>query len=174
VRALADASRIRELMRALGKAARQPTSVYLTGGATAVLTGWRGMTVDVDLRLEPDHELLRAIEELKQRLDINVELASPEDFVPVASDWRARSPFIERMGHVSFHHFDLHAQALSKVERGHDQDVADVNAMLERGLVNAASIWAYYDRVKGELFRYPALDRSALERAIERAFGLRP
>jgi len=161
-------------MRALGKAARQPTSVYLTGGATAVLTGWRGMTVDVDLRLEPDHELLRAIEELKQRLDINVELASPEDFVPVASDWRARSPFIERMGHVSFHHFDLHAQALSKVERGHDQDVADVNAMLERGLVNAASIWAYYDRVKGELFRYPALDRSALERAIERAFGLRP
>ncbi|MBM4183296.1 MAG: hypothetical protein FJ207_03620 [Gemmatimonadetes bacterium] len=174
MRALADASRIRELMRALGKAARQPTSVYLTGGATAVLTGWRGMTVDVDLRLEPDHELLRAIEELKQRLDINVELASPEDFVPVASDWRARSPFIERMGHVSFHHFDLHAQALSKVERGHDQDVADVNAMLERGLVNAASIWAYYDRVKGELFRYPALDRSALERAIERAFGLRP
>ena len=173
MRPLADTDRIRELMRALGRSAREPASVYLTGGASAVLRGWRAATVDVDLRLEPDDELLRAIAELKERLDINVELASPLDFVPVASDWRTRSPFIERIGKVSFHHFDLHGQALSKVERGHEQDVADVRTMIERGDIEAASMWRYYDRVTPELYRYPAVDRKALERGLEALFGPR-
>lgn len=161
-------------MRALGKAARESTSVYLTGGATAVLHGWRASTIDIDVRIEPDHELLSAIADLKQRLDINVELASPLDFVPVASDWRERSPFIERIGRVSFHHFDLHAQALSKIERGHAQDVGDVKAMLERGTIDRGSMWAYFDRIAAELYRYPALDPATLERSIERTLGPRP
>jgi len=174
VRALADATRVRELMRALGKAAREPTSVYLTGGATAVLQGWRGTTIDVDLRLEPDGDLLTTLSALKERLDINVELASPLDFIPVARDWRARSPFIERIGKASFHHFDLHAQALAKVERGHVQDVADVHAMLDRGYVTSESLWRYYDVVVEDLPRYPAIDRKALEGALTARAGPRP
>jgi hypothetical protein len=173
VRALADATRVRELMRALGNSAREPASVYLTGGATAVLRGWRGSTVDVDIFVEPDLELLRSVPELKERLSINVELASPRDFVPVASDWRSRSPFIERIGKVSFHHFDLHAQALSKVERGHEQDIADVRAMLEGGDIDPRSMWRYHDQVAPELYRYPALDSAALERAMADVFGPR-
>jgi len=173
VRALADATRVRELMRALGNSAREPASVYLTGGATAVLRGWRGSTVDVDIFVEPDLELLRSVPELKERLSINVELASPRDFVPVASDWRSRSPFIERIGKVSFHHFDLHAQALSKVERGHEQDIADVRAMLEGGDIDPRSMWRYHDRVAHDLYRYPALDSAALERAMADVFGPR-
>jgi hypothetical protein len=35
-----------------------PTRIYLTGGATAVLEGWRASTVDIDLRLEPDIDSL--------------------------------------------------------------------------------------------------------------------
>jgi hypothetical protein len=35
--------------------------MYLTGGSTAVLEGWREATVDVDLRFDPEaDELLRA------------------------------------------------------------------------------------------------------------------
>ena len=36
---------------------------------------------------------------------------------------------------MAFHHFDLYAQALAKIERGHAQDVDDVREMLRRGLV---------------------------------------
>jgi hypothetical protein len=35
---------------------RRETTIYLTGGATAVIEGWRASTVDVDLRLEPDSD----------------------------------------------------------------------------------------------------------------------
>lgn len=57
--------------------------MYLTGGATAVLEGWRPSTVDVDVRFEPDSDVaLRQIASLKERLQVNVELASPLDFLP--------------------------------------------------------------------------------------------
>ena len=75
MRALADADRIRAFMRALGRASRAPARVYLTGGATAVLSGWRTSTIDVDLKLVPeDDALLRAIPEVKESLQINLEL----------------------------------------------------------------------------------------------------
>jgi hypothetical protein len=83
MRALADADRIRRFMRALGEVADGPTQVYLTGGATAVLIGWRQSTIDVDIRVEPDRDsIFRAIARLKEALGINVELASPVDFIP--------------------------------------------------------------------------------------------
>ena len=64
-------------MRALGKAARSPGRVLFTGGATAVLIGWRETTIDIDIKLVPDQDtILRAIPALKESLHINVELAS--------------------------------------------------------------------------------------------------
>src|SRR5919201_178901 len=71
----------RRLMRALGDAARREGDCYLTGGATAVLLGWRPTTLDVDIRVEPEQdEVLRALVRIKEELAVNVELASPADF----------------------------------------------------------------------------------------------
>ena len=65
MRRLATGERIRELFRRLGQRTRQPATIYLAGGATAVLLGWRESTIDVDLKLVPDRdELLRLIPEL--------------------------------------------------------------------------------------------------------------
>jgi hypothetical protein len=89
-----------------------------------------------------DDALLRAIPALKESLHINVELAAPIDFIPVRDGWEERSPFITREGPLSFHHFDLVAQALAKVERGHVQDREDVLEMLRRGLVDVAGLWS--------------------------------
>jgi hypothetical protein len=67
MRELADAERIRAFMRALGREASQPGRVLFTGGATAVLLGWRASTIDVDIKLVPDQDaLLRAIPKLKE------------------------------------------------------------------------------------------------------------
>jgi hypothetical protein len=40
------------LARDLGRVAREPVRIYLTGGSTAVIEGWRDATVDVDLRFD--------------------------------------------------------------------------------------------------------------------------
>ncbi len=172
MRALAREDRIRRFMQALADAARADVRVYFTGGATAVLSGWRDSTIDVDLKLAPERdELLRAIPALKESLQLNVELASPIDFIPVPAGWEDRSPFIERLGRVSFHHFDLYAQALAKVERGHAQDVADVGEMRRRGLVERQRALEYFLGIEPELYRYPAIDPPAFRRAVEQAFA---
>ena len=159
-------------MDALGRAADRETHVYLVGGTTAVLLGWRDATVDVDMVVRPDDgDLLRAIPALKESLRMNVELASPADFIPVPAGWEERSPVIARVGRVTFHHFDLYAQALAKVERGHAKDVADVRAMLARGLVEPARAREYFARLEPELYRFPAIDVPAFRRAVEEAFG---
>ena len=46
--------------------------------------GWLASTVDVDFVMRPeDDALLRAIPSLKDGLQVNVEMASPADFIPV-------------------------------------------------------------------------------------------
>lgn len=170
MRAEADAQRIRALTRELGRTARREAKLYLTGGATAVLEGWRAATLDVDIRLEPElDELLRRIVELKETLQVNVELASPPDFIPEVPGWRERSPFVAREGRLDVHHFDPYSQALSKIERGFVQDLEDVAAMLERGLIERSRALELFGEIEPALYRYPAIDGASFRARVERA-----
>ncbi len=170
MRALVTAERIARFMEALGSAARERERgrVYLTGGASAVLFAWRDSTVDIDIKLSPSLEpLLKIVPELKERLQINVELASPGDFIPELPGWEDRSPFIARCGPVDFHHYDFYAQALAKIERGHDRDRLDVAAIHAQGLVEPTQLLELFARIEPELYRYPAIDGPSFRRAVE-------
>jgi hypothetical protein len=134
------------------------------------LEGWRGSTIDVDLRLEPDADaLLRELPALKNELGVNIELASPPDFIPELPGWRERSPFVFREGRIDIHHFDFYSQALSKIERGFDQDLADVASMLASGVVEPARLRELYDAIEPELYRYPAIDPQAFRARVATA-----
>lgn len=172
MRDLADAPQIERFMEALGRAAKANGRVYLAGGATAVLQGWRASTIDIDIKVIPDSdELLREIPRLKEQLNINVELAAPSDFIPVPNGWEERSPLIRRVGKVSFHHFDPVAQALSKAERGHEQDLRDIEDLIASGLVNPADARAQFDSIEAELYRFPAIDPASFRQSVEALFG---
>ena len=57
-----------------------------------MLLGWRAATIDADIRIVPDRdELFRAVPRLKEQLGMNVELASPPDFIPEVPGWEQRS-----------------------------------------------------------------------------------
>jgi hypothetical protein len=172
MRGLTGASGVRAFMEALGREAAAEARVYFTGGACAVLLGWRASTIDADIRIVPDRdELLRAIPRLKEELRLNVELASPPDFVPELPGWPDRSPFVARHGLVSFHHFDFYSQALAKIERGHTQDAKDVQSMLSTGLVEPGRLRELFEAIEPRLHRYPAIDPAAFRRAVERALS---
>lgn len=167
MRERADDSRIRALARHLGRLAQSPARLYLTGGSTAVVEGWRASTIDVDLRFEPESdELLRALPALKELLDVNIELASPPDFIPELPGWRERSPFLFVEGRIEIYHFDLYSQALSKIERGFEQDLSDVREMLDRGFVEPDRLRELYEAIEPELYRYPAIDPAAFRRKL--------
>ena len=159
-------------MEALGREAREETRVYFTGGACAVLLGWRATTIDADIKIVPDRdEIFRSLPVLKERLRLNVELASPSDFIPELPGWQDRSAFIAREGLVSFHHYDFYSQALSKIERGHAQDRGDVLKMLQTGLVEASLLRSLFDRAEPGLVRYPAIDPAKFRLALDEALG---
>lgn len=163
-----DADRIQRFMRALGNEAEGETRLYFTGGATAVLLGWRSSTVDVDIKMDPESDrLFRAIPQIKDRLEINVELAAPDQFIPALPGWQERSQFIGREGRLSFYHYDLYSQALSKIQRGHAQDLADVRQMLERGLIDRRDLLRRFEQIDPDLYRFPAIDPAAFRRAVE-------
>ena len=173
MRRLADQDRIHRFMKALAERATRRTSLYFTGGATAVLVGWRASTIDVDILLIPDNDpLLRALPELKEKLEINVELASPAHFIPELPAWRERSLFIADDGQLSFFHYDFYAQALAKIERGHALDVSDVEAMFRRGVIEASRLAEMFEAIAPQLYRYPAIDPRAFRQAVERAVKL--
>lgn len=172
MRELADADRIRTFLRALGAEADEEGAAYLTGGATAVLLGWRATTIDIDVTFVPEHDrVLRAIPRLKDELRINVELVSPGDFIPVPKGWQDRSIFAAREGRLTFYHFDPYSQALAKLERGHTQDLEDVVALSSRGLIEPERTLRYFRELEPELYRYPAVDPQSFRRRVEEMLG---
>lgn len=167
MREAADAERIRALARELGGAVPKGTRMYLTGGATAVLEGWRQSTVDVDVRFEPDSEAaLSRISKIKERLSLNVELASPLDFLPALPGWQDRSRFRFREGNLEVFDFDPYSQALSKLERGFELDLEDVQNMVRSGYVEPTKLLQLLERIEAELFRFPTVDPASLRAAV--------
>ena len=154
-------------MAALGERVRGDGTIYLTGGATALLFAWRNSTIDVDLKADPEPVgLFEAIATLKDELDINVELASPDLFIPAIPGWRERSLFIARHGFVSFFHYDPYGQALSKLQRRHDRDLHDVRSMLRDKLVTVDQLRTMFTAIESLLVRYPAIDPASYRTAV--------
>ena len=168
MRQLTDRARMGQLMCALGAGASEPARVYFTGGATAVLIGWRKTTIDVDLRIFPESDqLLRAIPSLKEELQMNIELACPADFIPEIAGWENRSVYVTSEGRLVFYHYDFYAQALAKIERGHVQDIEDVHAMLKRALIDPQKLERYFDEIEPLLYRYPAVHPPSFRQAVK-------
>ena len=72
-------------------------------------------------------------------------------------------------GQLHFYHYDPYAQAISKIERGHAQDVEDVATMFARGLIDSDELLRLFALVEPDLYRYPAIDPATLRRKVEAA-----
>lgn len=162
-----DRAKIGAFMTALARRVKGPGRIYFTGGGTAVLHGWRDTTIDLDLKAEPEPAgFFEAIAALKDEMDLNIELASPDDFLPPLPGWKERSIFIARHGDLDFYHYDPYAQALAKIERGHARDLEDVQALLARQLILPERLLELFQSVEPDLIRYPAIDPFFLRAAV--------
>lgn len=162
------AARVNEFMKALGSGVRSPARIFLVGGASAVLLGWRDSTIDIDLKTIPDRDdILRELSALKERLEINIELASPGDFIPELPGWEERSQFVRQEGKLTFLHYDFYAQALAKLERSHERDLRDVDEMRLRNLIEPRRLLEFFDQIEDDIQKYPALDAASFRRKVE-------
>lgn len=162
-----DRERILDTLRRLAQRCRGEGRVYVVGGTSAVVEGWRASTVDIDLVLDPEPRgAFEAIRDLKRERQVNIELASPADFVPALPGWQDRSTWLDRVGGVDLLHYDFYGQALSKLARDHEKDRADVRAMVDRGLVDPDRLVELFERARDRLLRYPALDEDTLRSRV--------
>ena len=115
--------------------------------------------------------MLRAIPRLKEQLHLNIELACPSDFIPELPGWEDRSLYVADEGRLACYHYDFYAQALAKIERGHRQDLQDVRAMLDRGLIAALAVRRHFDAIEPLLYRYPAIHPPSFRRAVDVMLG---
>lgn len=133
-----------------------------------MLLGIRDQTIDIDIKLDPEPEgVFEAISELKVSLDVNVELASPDQFIPPLPGWRERSRWIATAGKVDFRHYDFYSQTLAKIERGYEQDNVDAHAMVALGLVVKTELKKLSDAILPQLIRYPSIDPGEYNLKIE-------
>jgi hypothetical protein len=150
----------------LGIEFRHPVRLYLVGGTTLVYEGLRDQSLDIDIDYEiaseHESEFVQTIRRLKDSLQINVEMASPADFIPLPAGWKDRAKFVGRFGQVDAFHFDLYSTSLSKIERGREGDFQDVMALVKAGHIDIDRLTvAYYDIL-------PRMERQSLKRDPER------
>jgi len=169
MRELADKQKIIDFMREFGRLARSETDVFFTGGSTAVWEGWRTTTLDIDLKFDPElDELFRGIPAIKEKQNLNVELASPPDFIPELPGWRDRCSYIGREGKTNFYNYDPYSQALSKIERGHEKDLLDVQAMFARNMIDPTKLLSLFVEIEPFLYKYPAIDPATFSSSVRR------
>lgn len=146
-----DRERMREFLTQLGRRLGASAKIYLVGGTSLVFEQLREQTLHIDVVLDvspKDHgSLIRTIRDLKDELSVNVEEASPGDFIPLPPGHANRHKFIERFGRIDVFHFDLYSTALSKIERGRTQDLEDVLALLRSERIEWSRLVEYFEAI---------------------------
>lgn len=140
--------------------------VYFVGGATAVQAGWRTATIDADLHAD-DPAVFRDVQGIKERLDLNIEFARPEHFVPWLEGSADRHVFVDCIGRVEFYHYDPYAQLLSKIARGFRKDMLDAGQFVKSRMVDPGAFVELVEKIPDSTYaRYPNLSRVAVEDAV--------
>jgi hypothetical protein len=146
---------------------RKSYRVYFVGGGTAVHAGWRESTIDADLASDDD-AIFRDVQGIKERLQLNIEFARPEDFVPPLRGSNDRHLFIDTVGKVSFFHYDPYAQLLSKVVRGFNRDMQDAESFVRSGMIDQQLFRSLVRRIPERAYaKYPALSRQGVLDAVD-------
>jgi Nucleotidyltransferase of unknown function (DUF6036) len=149
-----DKAAIESFLQQLGRTFRKPARLYLVGGAALVHMGVRsGFTQDIDVQVSGASEgnLIVVIQRMIERLQINVEFASPVDFIPLPKQWEAHAQFVGRYGSIDVFYFDFYSIALSKMERGNSRDIADVKLLVEQGIIALDELDNAYQEVLAQL-----------------------
>jgi hypothetical protein len=70
-------------------------------------------------------------------------------------------------GNILFYHYDFVAQALSKLSRGCDRDINDVQAMYEQKLFSLDQLQDSFEAIAPELIRFPSINPDVIRSRVE-------
>jgi hypothetical protein len=161
-----DRQCIERFLTELGRHFRQTGRLYLVGGAALVHAGIRpgisATTQDIDIEVASG-DMYQTINQLKQQLQINVEFASPGDFIPLPRNWQNLSRYAGRYGSIDVFYFDFYSIALSKFNRGNSRDLQDVALLLQKQAITLQELDSAAQEVAAQMGKgnYKRLDPNA-------------
>ena len=109
------------------------------------------MDIDIEISGENEGEMIEAIRQLIQQMNINIEFASPRDFMPLPKHWLTQSQYVGRYGAIDVFYFDFYSIALSKMQRGSTLDINDVKLLLQQRIITLEGLDAAYLEVFAQL-----------------------
>ena len=164
VEPLVNAQVLEAFLQRLGRCFHSPARLHLVGGSSLLLVAGKTSTFDIDVQFSttPEHhaEFIRCLRTVSREMGILVELASPEQFIPLPAGFQERCQFIGRYGSLDVFHFDFYSIALAKVHRGNEKDFDDVVSMVRTDLISlprSRLTWSKFSPITNTIGRPPTL-----------------
>lgn len=127
---------LKKFFERLGEQLENPATFTLLGGSALCLLGSPRETLDVDYFIEgARQEIDTALKQLSADLELDLELVPLEEFIPLPPEAEQRRRFVGRYGQLDVYIFDLYSIALSKIARGFESDLEDVEFLLNHKLI---------------------------------------
>jgi hypothetical protein len=118
--------------------------IYLLGGSALCLLGSTRQTQDIDytFQVEADtgERFLTTLKNLAAEAHLDVEQVPLAEFIPLPPRAQERRRLIRRFGQLNIYIFDLYSIALSKIARGFEADLEDVEFLLGHELIEFAEL----------------------------------
>ena len=128
---------LERFFKRLGEEISTPTQFFLVGGNALCLLGSPRETLDIDYFIDGEtDEVEQGLKELSTELKLDLESVRLKEFIPLPPGAESRQRFIGKFGQVEVFIFDLYSIALSKIARGFESDLEDVEFMLKENLIS--------------------------------------
>lgn len=132
---------IRNFLHRLSQQYSQPVKLYLLGGSALCFLGNPRRTVDIDCVVEfSTNEFMNTVEAVAADLQVEVEIISIDEFIPLPSNTTARHYSLEKFGSIEVFIYDPYSIALSNLARGFDTDIQDVLFLLQHDIIEIGTL----------------------------------
>jgi hypothetical protein len=170
---LVDAQILVAFLQHLGKSYQHTGTIYLVGGSSLLLVTSKASTFDIDLQfsipVEYHAEFIECIHRISREMQIPIEQASPDEFIPLPAGYENRHRYIGRYGNLEVFHFDFYSVALGKLNRGTEKDFSDIAQMIQAGVIRLPELETYFQEILPKLDSF-SLRSNASD--LERKLGL--
>jgi Nucleotidyltransferase of unknown function (DUF6036) len=136
---------LEKLFKKIGERISSPVIFYLLGGSALCLLGSSRETLDVDCEIEGlSREIDQDFKRIAEELNLDLEFTPLGEFIPLPPEAEKRRRFVGRFGKVEVYIFDLYSIALSKIARGFESDLEDVQFLLDQKLIEWKTLEEYF------------------------------
>ncbi len=135
---------LQSVLTTLGERVPPASRLTLIGGSALILLGSPRLTVDIDFvgdDVNPN-ELHRQIIKIASELKILIDPVPIERFIPLPQGSEQRTIPIAQFGNLNVYVADPYSIALSKVDRGLDNDYEDIVFLIQQNHINLKKLEA--------------------------------